>query len=169
MDASRGLLVSSYLLSDSAVSLKDEVKVPTGKNAKYAGFNLLLLSPRNHSESKSLEFDASFVTNHGAGGTIDYRSLTSEERSVGGMTNGVDGQDGQNWPKVKHGIKSLSAWLDDLPRDVTETDLTSRLFELLTYVNLHNAPSPIAIEIELTGVPIFSLSIFDFGLKVEVS
>lgn len=135
MTSSRGHLVSSYLLSDSTLSLEDEVKILTEQRTKFAGFNLLLLSPWGHPESKSLEFDASLVTNHGAGGSLDYRPLTSEERSVGGMTNGIDGQDGQDWPKVKHGIQSLSACLDALPADVIESDLTDRLFKLLTYVN----------------------------------
>lgn len=133
MTSSRGHLVSSYLLPDSALSLDDEVKILTGQNTKYAGFNLLLLSPWGHPESKSLDFDASLVTNHGAGGLLDYRPLTSEERSVGGISNGIDGQDGKDWPKVKHGIQSLSACLDALPADITEPDLTDRLFELLTW------------------------------------
>ncbi|KAF7985959.1 hypothetical protein HWV62_43912 [Athelia sp. TMB] len=133
MASSRGHLVSSYLLSNSALSLDEEVKVLTEQDAKYAGFNLFLLAPLAYGGKKPLKFAASFVTNHGAGGLLESRPLTSEERSIGGMTNGIDGKDGQNWPKLQHGIQSLSACLAALPKDITEADLTTRLFELLTW------------------------------------
>jgi len=94
---------------------------------------LFLLAPLAQDGSQPLAFAALLVTNHGAGGLLESRPLTSEERSVGGMTNGIDGKDGQNWPKVQHGIQSLSACLAALPTDITETDLTERLFELLTW------------------------------------
>lgn len=132
MTSSRGYLVSSYLLSDPARSLDDEVQTLTGQDTQYSGFNLLLLSPSSQHGAQSLNYDAALVTNHGAGGAIESRPLTSAERSTGGISNGVDGQDAHEWPKVQRGIQSLKGFLGTLPTDIKEADLTDRLFELLT-------------------------------------
>lgn len=43
--SSRGHLVSSFLLSDSSSPLEDEVGKVVSSDAKFAGFNLLLLAP----------------------------------------------------------------------------------------------------------------------------
>jgi len=61
-DSSRGYIVSSFLLSDSSHPLEDEVGKILPQDAKFAGFNLLLLAPTIQS-TNSLRFDASLVTN----------------------------------------------------------------------------------------------------------
>jgi len=132
MASSRGELVSSYLLSDPASSFDDELITFNLREDKFAGFNLLLLSPLLHN-SKNFSFEAALVTNHGAGGVITSRILSADERLAGGMANGVDGQGGNEWPKVQHGIKSLNGYLGTLPADISETELTNHLFELLTW------------------------------------
>jgi uncharacterized protein with NRDE domain len=131
MNLSRGHLISSYLLADPTRSLSDELRTFGQMDAKFAGFNLLLLSPLLR-ESHALSFDAALVTNHGAGGVIQSRSLSPGERLVGGMSNGVDGQGSQEWPKVQHGISSLNEYLATVSSDTKEAELTDRLFELLT-------------------------------------
>ncbi|KAI6044923.1 hypothetical protein EDC04DRAFT_2640695 [Pisolithus marmoratus] len=101
--------------------------------ACYAGFNLLLLSPRLARSSttpsprdkdpddpvetpatftdipmKSVIFyDAYLATNHGAGGEITCRPLTHAERQYGGLSNGSDGYGGKEWVKVKKGLEIL--------------------------------------------------------------
>jgi uncharacterized protein with NRDE domain len=130
-NSSRGDLVSSYLLSDPASSFDDELAKFNQQERKFAGFNLLLLSP-SICDSQTLFFEAALVTNHGAGGVINSRKLSSDERLAGGMANGVDGQGGNEWPKVRHGVRSLSDYLKTLPVDIKETEFTNRLFELLT-------------------------------------
>ncbi|KIM81059.1 hypothetical protein PILCRDRAFT_821898 [Piloderma croceum F 1598] len=137
MNLSRGHLISSYLLADPTRSLSDELRT-FGQMGVFAGFNLLLLSPLLR-ESHALSFDAALVTNHGAGGVIQSRPLSPGERLVGGMTNGVDGQGGQEWPKVQHGIRSLNEYLATVSSDTKEAELTERLFELLTW----RSPDPI--------------------------
>jgi len=132
MGSSRGDLVSSYLLSDPTCSLDDELARFNRQDAKFAGFNLLLLSPSLR-HSQTLSFDAALVTNYGADGAIKSRPLSTDERLAGGMANGVDGQGGNEWPKVQHGVKSLNDCLGALPADIKEVDLTDRLFELLTW------------------------------------
>lgn len=128
--SSRGYLVSSYLLSEGSGSFKDDLETFDNQDAKYAGFNLLLLSPS--AQASGLSFEAALVTNHGGGGGIESRLLTAEERNCGGMANGVDGQGGNEWPKVTQGVQSLSELLAKLPRDINESALTESLFKLLT-------------------------------------
>jgi uncharacterized protein with NRDE domain len=132
-DSSRGYIVSSFLLSDSSHPLEDEVGKILPQDAKFAGFNLLLLAPTIQS-TNSLRFDASLVTNGGGGGIISSRSLSMEERSSGGFSNGVDGKGGAEWPKVQHGLQDFKTVLQTLSPDVEETELTDRLFQLLTWV-----------------------------------
>jgi len=131
VDSSRGYLASSYLLSDPARSLNDELGKFSQQDTKFAGFNLLLLSPPLQ-KSHALSFDAAFVTNHGAGGAIQSRPLSSDERLAGGMSNGIDGQGGSAWPKVHHGVRSLNEYLGTLSSETEEAELTDCLFELLT-------------------------------------
>lgn len=130
--SSRGDLVTPFLLSDPASSFDDELMKLNQRDPKFAGFNLLLLSPSPR-DSQTLSFDAAFVTNHGAGGAIKSRRLSADERSVAGMSNGVDGQGGNEWPKVQHGIKHLKEYLRTLPADIEGTELANHLFELLTW------------------------------------
>jgi uncharacterized protein with NRDE domain len=103
-------------------------------DASYAGFNLLLLAAASapHS-SPSFFFDALYVTNRGAGGPITYRALTDAQRHRGGLSNGVDGNGADEWPKVQHGVRALDALLDTLPPNTSDDQLTERLFDLLTW------------------------------------
>lgn len=167
--SSRGSLVSSFLLSDSSHPLEDEVGKIVPQDAKFAGFNLLLLAPAPLSSSevprgtdttegqwrepepgkeeaqvksrkRKLTYDAIFVTNHGAGGRLEVRQLTSAERACGCMSNGVDGQGGNEWPKVRRAICDFEEVLRTLPTHGTalnENELVENLFRILTYV-----PSP---------------------------
>ncbi|KAE9407357.1 hypothetical protein BT96DRAFT_963170 [Gymnopus androsaceus JB14] len=157
--SSRGSLVSSFLLSKSSKSLQEEVEELYPRDAKYAGFNLLLLAPTS-AASTELQYDASFVTNAGAGGVISPRPLSAIEKSGGGFSNGIDGKGGSEWPKVKHGMQDFRDALQSLLSDgLTEAEFTDRLFELLTWkcpttvtsrFELRNtvevAPSPITLE-----------------------
>jgi len=131
--SSRGSLVSSFLLSSSPKSLQEEVEELYPRDAKFAGFNLLLLAP-NPTASTELQYDASFVTNAGAGGAISSRPLSDIEKSGGGLSNGIDGKGASDWPKVKHGLKDFQDALRSQTLDsLTETEFTNRLFELLTW------------------------------------
>ena len=129
---SRGYLLSSFLTSPSSSSLEDDARKLIPPNASYAGFNLLLLAPAP--EPPSLSFDALYATNRGAGGPITYRALTDAQRHRGGLSNGIDGNGADEWPKVQHGVHALDALLDTLPPDTSEDQLTERLFDLLTWV-----------------------------------
>jgi len=151
-DSSRGYLTSTYLLSDPAVSFDDELGRLNRLDAKFAGFNLLLLSPLFR-DSQSLSFDAALVTNHGAGGVLCSRPLSADERLVGGIANGVDGQGGNQWPKIQQGVKYLKDYLGTLPSNTKEAELTDHLFDLLTWRpaepareakdTIHIDPSPV--------------------------
>jgi len=125
-------LVSSFLLSDSGRPFSDELEKFNRQDTKFAGFNLLLLSPSLR-DSEKLSFDATLVTNHGAGGIITSRPLSADERQGGAMSNGVDGQGGDEWPKVQQGVQSLTNFLKELAPDTNETELTNSLFELLMW------------------------------------
>lgn len=131
-DSSRGNLTSSFLLPRTPSTFQDEVESIRAQNGKYAGFNLLLLSPRTR-HGASLAYNASFVTNSGGGGTITTRDLSDEERCCGGMSNGIDRQGANEWPKVKHGIHALQEVLDSVTENSNESDLLEQLFGLLTW------------------------------------
>jgi uncharacterized protein with NRDE domain len=128
---SRGHLVSSFLTSPSSPSLEDDARRVVPPDARYAGFNLALFAPA--SPSSSISFDALYVTNHGAGGPITSRAFTDAQRHRGGLSNGIDGDGADAWPKVQHGVRALDALLNDLPPGTSEDELTERLFDLLTW------------------------------------
>lgn len=132
---SRGHLVSSFLTSPSSPSLEDDARRVVPPDARYAGFNLALFAPA--SPSSSISFDALYVTNHGAGGPITSRAFTDAQRHRGGLSNGIDGDGADAWPKVQHGVRALDALLNDLPPGTSEDELTERLFDLLTWVYRH--------------------------------
>ncbi|KAG8214389.1 NRDE protein-domain-containing protein [Butyriboletus roseoflavus] len=129
--SSRGYLLSSFLSSPSSPSLEDDVRSLIPPDARYAGFNLMLLAPA--SASFSFSFDALYVTNHGGGGPITYRALTDAQRHRGGLSNGIDGHGADEWPKVQHGVRALKDLLDTLSPSTPEGQLTERLFDLLTW------------------------------------
>jgi hypothetical protein len=92
------------------------------------------------SRDKKLTYDAILVTNHGAGGALETRRLTSAEHACGCVSNGIDGQGGNEWPKVKRASSDLGGVLQNLPTDgysfaQTEKVLIEHLFNILTYVN----------------------------------
>jgi hypothetical protein len=129
------------------------------QDTRYAGFNLLLLSPRWEETaetpapaprlltSASLRFEACLVTNHGQGGDIAKRSLTASERACGGVSNGIDGRGAESWPKIRQGLRAMQELLDDLivtktpsaADDVTTTATTCR-----------HHPDMSELELELT-------------------
>jgi len=132
--SSRGFLLSSFLASPPSRSLKDSVRRLIPADARYAGFNLLLLEPASAPSPSSLfSFDALYVTNHGGGGPITYRTLTDAQRHRGALSNGIDGQGANEWPKVQHGVRALEDLLNDLPPNTSEDQLADRLFDLLTW------------------------------------
>jgi uncharacterized protein with NRDE domain len=111
------------------------VNIIIPRNAKYAGFNMLLLAPKL-SATDELHFEASFVSNGGAGGVITLRPLSPEERSSGGFSNGVDGKGGSEWPKVKVGMELFASAMKTLSQENDESKLSESLFDLLRYVSL---------------------------------
>lgn len=130
--SSRGHLVSSFLLPDAPDSERFVNSLVNDTAAEYAGFNLLLLIPSK--EEGRLSFSASLITNSGGGGVIKPRPLLAEERRIGGISNGMDGDDGRNWPKVRKGEQSLDELLydDAIGRNtVSEEELVEQLFEIL--------------------------------------
>jgi len=139
-DSSRGSLASSFLLPKTpSTTFRAEVDSIVSQNTKFAGFNLLLLSPRiaDEHDGQPLHYDAAFVTNSGGGGEITARDLSDGERRCGGMSNGIDRQGAQEWPKVKHGTEALQEILDRATEDANEFQLAERLFGLLTWVFAH--------------------------------
>ncbi len=113
-----------------------------GPSADYAGFNLVLFSPSG-TAGEPLSYDGSTVTNSGGGGVITSRPLSSEERCVGGVSNGIDTLDGQTWPKVVQGRGTLTDLLNSKATRETEEEeeeeLIEELFSLLRYVAMSPA------------------------------
>ncbi|KAH7919008.1 DUF833-domain-containing protein [Leucogyrophana mollusca] len=133
--SSRGQLVSSFLTYDSLHPLEKNLHHLIPRDAKYAGFNLLLLAPSSTHTVPGLSFDSAYVTNKGAGGDIAIRPLTDAQRRCGGMSNGVDGKGADEWPKVQHGLHSFKSIMDTLPPNASEEQITERLFDLLTWTS----------------------------------
>ena len=136
----------------------------------YAGFNLLLLEPSVPpgttigDAGTELTYDARLLTNGGGGGRIRARTLSDAELASGGISNGVDGQGGDAWPKVVQGRATLRSVVVEHQREVevdkdqdpegessptssssggpdreiaddaADAHLAERLIELLTYV-----------------------------------
>ncbi|EGN93983.1 hypothetical protein SERLA73DRAFT_126376 [Serpula lacrymans var. lacrymans S7.3] len=158
--SSRGHLVSSFLTSDSPKHLQDVVGEIIPTDAKFAGFNLLLLSPApsTSSNQRPLSFDGTYVTNRGAGGFITSHALSSSQRHCGGMSNGIEDKGANEWPKVQHGIRSLKAILETSMPDRTEDQFTEELFDLLTWTS-PEAPrqrSELRNTIQVNPLPIVS-------------
>ncbi|KAG1901090.1 NRDE protein-domain-containing protein [Suillus fuscotomentosus] len=126
--SSRGDLVANFLSSDS----EEDVHNLIPPDAKYAGFNLLLLTPSTRGEH-ALTFDGTYVTNHGGGGTLVVRSLTDAERRCGGLSNGIDGKGAELWPKVQHGLHLFKSIIKAVSPTTPEKELADNLFELLTW------------------------------------
>jgi uncharacterized protein with NRDE domain len=151
--SSRGTLLAAFLADPRGDSdLASATTALTAEDTSYAGFNLLLLEPHprlpttgtdtdtdTDTDTATLAYDARLVTNGGGGGHIRARTLSDDERACGGMSNGVDGQGGDVWPKVLQGRAALRSILDEGPADgpkIADADshLAERLMELLTCV-----------------------------------
>ncbi|KAK7462276.1 hypothetical protein VKT23_007877 [Stygiomarasmius scandens] len=235
--SSRGSLVSSFLLSerdtqasscntDSPSDLEELACRLYPRDAKFAGFNLLLLAPtasrasntgastiadelsgissalapgemanqpgrtcqtsndrttrvslptpalfetQSQPQSRSLHYNSLFLTNSGAGGPITARPLCAQEKRCGGLSNGVDGHGGNEWPKVIHGVEEMEKLIlelrqsqndrnervvflpestktslvddndEDSEREAQDRRLADRLFEILTW----QSPEPV--------------------------
>jgi uncharacterized protein with NRDE domain len=151
--SSRGTLVAAFLADPRGDSdLASATTALTAEDTSYAGFNLLLLEPHpglpttgtdtdtdTDTDTATLAYDARLVTNDGGGGHIRARTLSDDECACGGISNGVDGQVGDVWPKVLQGRAALRSILDEGSADgpkIADADshLAERLMELLTCV-----------------------------------
>lgn len=152
--SSRGELVSSFLLpgsgSEQHIDIQEHLDHLIADNNSYAGFNLLLLSPKKDiawngdrpgTGLDKLSYESAYVTNHGGGGDIYARALTGPEHHFGGLSNGIDGKGAETWPKVVEGMKLF----DEIVKPTTSTEmveaeLVERLFHLLTWRGSLNQP-----------------------------
>lgn len=156
--SSRGTLVASFLSDDPCGDLTSDAAALTRQTAPYAGFNLLLLEPQPSSSApaSTLAYDARLVSNDGGGGPIRSRTLTDGECACGGLSNGIDGRGGDQWPKVVQGRDELGSVLAELSRGPEMDErLTGRLIELLTCVSA-SGPVPRAFGVR----PFLSFSPF---------
>lgn len=153
--SSRGTLVAAFLADPRGdLDLAGATTALTAQDAAYAGFNLLLLEPLSpfptatgpasatatDTDSATLAYDARLLTNGGGGGPIRARTLSDDECACGGISNGVDGEGGDAWPKVVHGRAALRSILDEgsagegLKIADAESHLADQLMDLLTCV-----------------------------------
>ncbi|EJC98954.1 uncharacterized protein FOMMEDRAFT_95305, partial [Fomitiporia mediterranea MF3/22] len=132
---SRGHLVSSFLLPEAQDKEHCARILANNHSAEYAGFNILVLTPSSDREDGSLAYEALLITNCKGGGAITGRTLYTEERRVGGVSNGVDSVNGRSWPKVKTGEACLAEVLykhQGTPARLSEDELVERLFGILS-------------------------------------
>ncbi|EIW74653.1 DUF833-domain-containing protein [Coniophora puteana RWD-64-598 SS2] len=147
--SSRGTLVSNFLKGPGSLPMDAYVDEHI-RGGTYAGFNMLLLAPvaaaaadpSSTGEAGLLGFEGVFVTNrsHGQGqeegagevkgDSIIMRQLRSDERELGGMSNGIDDAGARDWPKVKDGCASFRERVLD-PGPVDEDMLAEKLFGIL--------------------------------------
>ncbi|KAF9644070.1 DUF833-domain-containing protein [Thelephora ganbajun] len=174
-ELSRGYLVSSLLLpSLSGNSIKEEIQNLLDLKSRFAGFNLLVFIPQvSKSESDGLwrlSYEVTKLSNNGGGNPITSRTLTSEERKGGAMSNGIDGKGGDEWPKVKDATRSLREVLKDdsertegpNPSRRSDEELAEELFGILSLCH-HESPN-IRYELRNTiQVVPFALSPQDTG------
>ncbi|THU92449.1 hypothetical protein K435DRAFT_672087 [Dendrothele bispora CBS 962.96] len=182
--SSRGSLVSSFLLSEKEIQnplsntsdpLADLESLANDlypRDAKFAGFNLLLLAPtispslhtpglsEPRSQSRSLRYVSVLVTNSGAGGPITVGPLSARGLCCGGISNGVEGHGGNEWPKVKHGVEEMERVISELRQShYQDRSLADSLFDILTWQSpepvteryhlrrtIHVAPIPIDLK-----------------------
>jgi uncharacterized protein with NRDE domain len=132
LPSSRGHLLQHFLQNSDQTSPTDLLE--QWNTQEYAGFNMLLLSL--DTAGSSLDYQGTYVTNHGAKGTIVSRPLSNDERHRAGLSNDVDGRDtGQLWPKVSLGIQSLDKVISSHdPTTCTQDQLIENLFKLLQQV-----------------------------------
>jgi hypothetical protein len=159
--SSRGTLVSAFLADPRGNSvLASATTALTADDTSYAGFNLLLLEPHSRLPTTgtdtvtTLTYDARLLTNDGGGGHIRARTLSDDECTCGGISNGVDGQGGDVWPKLLQGRTALRSILDEGSADgpkIADADsqLTERLMELLTCVTASHRR--VVIQLQYNG------------------
>lgn len=109
--------MSSLLLPSSSSAerhpVQEEIQRLLELKSRFAGFNLLVFIPRlskSNSESGGsweLSYEVTKLSNNGGGNPIVSRTLSSEERNGGAMSNGIDGKGGDEWQKVKDATSSL--------------------------------------------------------------
>ena len=140
--------------SSSGGSIGGEIQKLLDLEQRFAGFNLLAFAPHiSKSEpdpdpesgsgsegSWRLSYDVTKLSNGGGGNPIVSRSLTDEERKYGVMSNGVDGEGGDEWPKVQDATRSLRELLrddferadDPSSRRKSDEELAEELFGILS-------------------------------------
>ncbi|KIY68189.1 hypothetical protein CYLTODRAFT_421859 [Cylindrobasidium torrendii FP15055 ss-10] len=153
-DTSRGSLCSSFLLDPppEAQTLANEFTSLVAPDTKFAGFNLLLLSPVSAPSSQTTEYGAAhsltvsyealFATNNGGGGDIVSRTITKEDISAipnaegvcDCFSNGADAHGGADWPKVIRGKKEFAEILGSIGRETqkSEDELVEELLGMLS-------------------------------------
>ena len=159
--SSRGTLVAAFLVDPRGDSdLASATTALTAEDTSYAGFNLLLLEPHSRlpttgtdTVTTALAYDARLLTNGGGGGHIRARTLSDDECSCGGISNGVDGQGGDVWPKVLQGRAALRTILDESSADgpkIADADshLAERLMELLTCVTASHRRGSVTVTVQ---------------------
>jgi len=174
--SSRGTLVAAFLADPRGDSdLASATTALTAEDTSYAGFNLLLLEPHSDTtgtdtdtDTDALAYDARLLTNGGGGGHIRARTLSDDECACGGISNGVDGQGADVWPKVLQGRAALRSILDDDgsadgPKIAdADSHLAERLMELLTCVTASRRVviQTVVVRNIRTFYPFLSLSLF---------
>ena len=144
-ELSRGYLVSSLLLpSLPENSVEKEIQNLLNLESRFAGFNLLVFVPRapepGSEGSWRLSYEVTKLSNNGGGNPMVSRTLTGEERKGGAMSNGIDGNGGDEWPKVQDITQSLREIIkDDLERTDdpslhrrSDEELAEELFGILS-------------------------------------
>ncbi|KAF8349596.1 NRDE protein-domain-containing protein [Amanita rubescens] len=131
---SRGVLVSSFLLSDGSLPLEQEAGRIATRDTKFSGFNLMLFAPLMKSDG-TISYESLLATNHGAGGVLTSRPLSEDERCCGGVSNGIDEAGGSDWPKVKRATNDFDAVFQSLSPDHAETELVDRLMDIFAWVS----------------------------------
>ena len=126
-------------------SVDKEIQDLLNLESRFAGFNLLVFVPRvsksDSDRSWKLSYEATKLSNNGGGNPIVSRTLTGEERKGGAMSNGIDGNGGDEWPKVRDITRSLREILkDDLERTgdpglhrKSDEELAEELFGILSW------------------------------------
>jgi len=149
-------LACSYPTSQSLIQYLKENYDEEKKHLGTAGFNCVLFSPKSLASSR-FEYESALLTNHGAQGPLEYRSISSpSEFHSGGISNAIDGSpvDGLGhtgpWPKVDIGREMLEEILsarkvsefqqgdDD---EEKETALVEALMEFMGWTPLSYKPS----------------------------
>ncbi|KAG8700146.1 hypothetical protein FRC09_006146 [Ceratobasidium sp. 395] len=150
-ESSRGELASNFLTMESLNGSLPDKSSPTPLSQyltsllegqrRYAGFNILLLSPKPTSDN-SIQYEGAIATNSRGGGDIVARSLVDRESLCGAISNSDDNAqpplaDKTNeWPKISEG---RSRFQEIIGRDGWEQD---ELIEALCDMMSIQTPTP---------------------------